>query len=470
MTKQEIADAIKRWRHDPVAMVKELFHAEPDPWQADGLRAFATDERIAVKSAKGPGKTAFLAWCGWNFLLTRPKCNIAAMSVSADNLRDGLWKELAKWQQHSQLLEKLFVWQKTRIEYRAEPSTWWLASRSWAKQADATAQVETLAGLHADYVGVLMDETGSYPQALMATAEAVLASCIEGRIVQVGNPTMLDGPLYRACVPDRDLWTLIQITGDPNDPKRSPRISVEWANQQIRTYGAENPWVKVNVFGEFPPSSINTLLGPEDVEKAMKRHLRPDEFDFAQKRLGVDVARFSDDRTVIWPRQGPANFPPVVMRGAKTTEISARVALAIKKWGAELVLVDDTGHWGHGVIDQLSDAGFPCIGVQFHAPAADKRYKNRRAEMWLQMAEGVKGGAALPPMPELPRELSTPQYTFVNGQFQLEPKDDIKARLGSSPDLGDAFALTYSIPDMPSELMQQARGAQTTLTEYDEYA
>jgi len=54
------------------------------------------------------------------------------------------------------------------------------------------------------------------------------------------------------------------------------------------------------VLGEFPPTSINALLG---VEEAMPRHLRIDQYDWAQKRLGVDVVRFGDDRTVIFPRQ-----------------------------------------------------------------------------------------------------------------------------------------------------------------------
>ncbi len=61
----------------------------PDHWQAEALRSFAVDQRIAIKSAKGPGKTTLLAWCGWNFLVTREHCNIAAMSISGDNLGNG---------------------------------------------------------------------------------------------------------------------------------------------------------------------------------------------------------------------------------------------------------------------------------------------------------------------------------------------------------------------------------------------
>ena len=58
----EVTASITRWRLDPVNMVRELFGVEPDTWQAKGLRAFATDPRLAVKSAKGPGRVPGFVW------------------------------------------------------------------------------------------------------------------------------------------------------------------------------------------------------------------------------------------------------------------------------------------------------------------------------------------------------------------------------------------------------------------------
>ncbi|MGE5360618.1 MAG: hypothetical protein ACM3NQ_16505, partial [Bacteroidales bacterium] len=91
------------------------------------------------------------------------------------------------------------------------------------------------------------------------------------------------------------------ITGDPDNPHRSPRISLERAKEQIALWGRDNPWVKVNIFGEFPDASLNALLGVEEVEAAMHRHYRQDAFEWAQKRLGVDAARFGDDPWCIFP-------------------------------------------------------------------------------------------------------------------------------------------------------------------------
>lgn len=471
------AQKLALWRRDPVAFVRENFQTEPDAWQVDILRSFAVDTRLAMTACKGPGKTAVLAWLIWNFLATRPHANVAATSISGDNLQDGLWKELAKWQARSPFLQAAFEWQKTRIVAKESPATWWASARSWAKSASTEQQANTLAGLHADYMLFVIDEAGGVPMAVGATAEAALASGIESKFVMAGNPTHTEGPLYAAATNQRHLWKLVNITADPDDPKRSPRVSLEWAKQQIEMYGRDNPWVLVNVYGKFPPSSLNSLLGPDDVQEAMKRHLTDDQYNWAQKRLGIDCARFGDDRTVIFPRQGLAAFHPEILRGARGTAIANKVMLKKAEWQSEVELLDDTGGWGQSTIDTLIAAGHSPIGVQFHSTQTnDPRYYNRRAEMWMQMADWVKRGGALPPIPELVGELTTPTYTFdAQGKFLIEKKDQVKVRLGRSPDLADALALTFALPEMAREMAglvgMQGRGMESDYNPFPtEYA
>lgn len=453
MTRDEKVKArLEHWRRDPIAFVREEFQVEPDPWQAEALAAFPNVNRLAVKSCKGPGKTALLAWCVSNFLATRPHPRIGCVSITGGNLSSNLWPELAKWMNRSPFMRNTFSWSKTEITHKLYPGTWWAQARSWARQADAERQADALAGLHEDFAMAVLDESGGIPQAVMATAEAVLATGLETKVLQAGNPTHTTGPLHRACTIDRALWKLINITGDPDDPNRSTRIDVEWARQQIHSYGRDNPWVKVNVLGEFPDASINALLGVEEVQRAMQRHYKDDAFIWAQKRIGIDVARFGDDRTVLFPRQGLVAFKPVVMRTQNTVQIAARAARGITAWGAELTFVDDTGHWGHGVIDNLTTAGFPAIGIVLSDPAIDPRFRNRRAEMYMAAAEWVRQGGALPMIDELVPELTEPTYSFIGGRFVLEEKDQIKKRLGSSPDLADALVLTFAMVDMPGEM------------------
>lgn len=465
-----------RWRARPIEMVVEEFHATPDEWQADALRIVSQvgvsvqTLRLALKACKGPGKTAVLAWIILWFLATRSYSKILCTSITEANIRGNLWPELNKWMARSDFFRAGYLWTNTRVSNRLEPDNWFAERRNWPKQANAEQQADALAGHHADNVMAVCDESGGVPQAVMVALEAIFSSCVEGLLVQSGNPTHTTGPLHRACTIDRHLWHIVTITGDPDNPKRSPRISLEWARQQIASYGRDNPWVMVNVLGEFPPSSINALLGVEDVEKAMHRHLKPEQYLHMQKRLGVDVARFGDDRTVIFPRQGLASFRPAIMRGAKTTEIAARVMLAIARWGAELVLVDDTGHWGHGVIDNLTTAGLPCIPINYAGKAINPRYKNRRAEMWLKGADAIRTGGALPDIAEMVPELTEPTYTFINGVFVLEEKDQIKERLGRSPDLADAYMQTHALEDMPGDMIAKLRGQSHALRDADPYA
>ncbi len=452
---------INHWREKPAAFVYDNFQVTPDKWQEEALDAFASNDqskqRISMQACAGPGKSAILAWCGWNFLMCygdkgrHPKG--AAVSITADNLKDNLWAEFSKWRDRSEVLKSSFTWTKERIFAKDHPATWFLSARSFSKTANTEEQGRTLSGLHSEYVLALIDESGDIPLAVVKAAEQALATDkVFGKIIQAGNPTSLDGILYAAATSLRHLWYIVRITGDPDDPNRSPRIDADWAREQIKTYGKDNPWVMAYILGLFPPSSINALLGPDEIEAAMGRHLREEVYGTAQKRLGVDVARFGNDRTVIFPRQGLAAFKPAEMRGARTNEIAARVAMAKSKWNSEVELVDDTGGWGAGVIDSLIQSGHSPMPINFSGKAMDPRYLNKRAEMWFTMAEWVKRGGALPNIPMLSRELSAPTYFFQNGKFQLESKEQIKARLGFSPDMADALALTFAIPEMPSTI------------------
>ena len=455
----EIQTEIAKWRKNGVYAVRKLFNAEPDPAQVELLDAFndPDKQRIALKACKGPGKTTGLAWCAWIFLATRPHPKIAATSISGDNLQDNLWTEMSKWQQRSPYLQKMFEWAKTRIESRHHPETWWMSARTWAKKADQTKQSDTLAGLHADYTLAILDESGGIPTSVMATADASLSTVGgEHRILQAGNPTHIEGPLYLACTSERHLWHVIEITGDPDDPKRSPRISIKWAKEQIEKYGRDNPWVLVNVFGKFPPSSINTLLGPDEVHEAMQRAYTASAVAMQPKILGIDVGRFGGARSVIFPRQGVVAHKPVVLRPNRTEpdwtgKFSARIVQGHNKWNPDAIFIDGSGGWAGGVVDGCRAGGVNMIEVFVGTKGIDPRYKNRRAEVLFKAAEWVKKGGSLPNMPELVREATATTYTFRGGVFVVEEKEQVMDKLGGeSPDLWDALCLTFAQEVAPS--------------------
>jgi hypothetical protein len=488
------AAKIREWRLDPVKFVRECFRAEPDAWQLDVLRLMGVPgrKRIAMKACAGPGKTAVLAWAGWHRLACFAAPNEhpkgSAVSITADNLRDNLWAEMARWQNQSPFLLNAFVWNKERITAKDHAETWFLAAKGWAKSSDTETVGRTLSGQHSRFPFYLIDESGDIPPQMVRSAEQGLTSCEDGLIITAGNTTSQTGLLYEVTTRSRENWEVVSITADPDDPKRTPRVDLEWAKNQIALYGRENPWVMAYILGLFPPGSINALLSSDEVERAMKLHPRPEEYQWAQKRLGVDVARFGDDRTVIFPRQGCVAFTPIIMRHARDSSVSVDIAartLAKKfEWMREddssqvvcetdevLIFLDDTVGWAHGSIDVMRAAGHDVYAIAFDKPANDPRYLNMRAEMWMKMADWVKAGGSLPPIPELISELCSPTYFFTKGKFQIESKDQIKKRLGKSPDLADALALTFAIPDRPSRMtklpgMRQSRAPKT----YDPYA
>lgn len=471
------AERIALWRHEPWTFAREACGFTPDPgWQEEFFQVLAdpSKPRIAAQSCKGPGKTACIAVGGWWFFAchaekgNHPKG--AAISVSASNLRNNLWAEMAKWRGRSPFLREAFEWTASRIYAKSHPEDWFLSANSWSQSSSTTEQTNALSGLHGDYVIVLMDESGGIPAAVLAEASAALSTAKVGKIIQTGNPTQLSGSLYHAVYKERSRWHLIRISGDPDDPNRARRVSKEWAQGEIDAHGRDNPWVKVNVFGEFPESSFNTLLGPDDVRKSTLQNYVETVYDWSQPRLGVDVALQGNDATCIFFRQGLRSGPMHIMRSARTHEIAARVALAVQRTGAEMVFVDGIGA-GAGVVDALKSMGIRTFDVQSASRPTDPRYYNKRAELWHEMAAWVKKGGWLPNRADLEEELITPTFTLKSGKLIVEDKLQIKKRLGKSTDLADALCMTFAIPDQekfdPMNVLQARIGSATRTSDYD---
>lgn len=468
---QRVKEQLRLWWEKPQVFVREVFGVTPDQWQDEVLAAFPTNPRQALKACKGPGKTAVLAWLCWNFLVTRPHPKVAATSISSDNLRDNLWAEMAKWQNVARpgVLND-FVWTASRIFHKQFPETWWMSARAWSRTADQTQQANTLAGLHAAYVMAILDESGGIPDAVMATAEGIGSSSKEWHIIQAGNPTHLEGPLYRACTSERPLWWVKEITGDPDDPKRSSRISVQWAREQIQKYGRDNPWVLVNVFGKFPPSSINALIGPDEVREAQKRHYVPDQYEFAGKILGADVARFGDDASVITKRQGLVMFPQIELRNVDGNQGAGRMARLWEEWGADAAMIDATGGFGASWIDALRRMGREPLAVQFAGKPFQPKYFNKRTEMGFEFIEWIKGGGALPDSAELLADLCAITYTFKGDKLLLADKDEIKLQLGRSCDYFDSAICTFAFPVAGRNIHTEYRSQPAVVSEYDPFA
>ena len=436
---------LRRWAEEPLTFVRQCLRIEPDAWQAKLLHELPKHDRIAIAGSKGCAKTALESWVLWWSMTTQPDIKVACTSVNGNQLRDGLWAECAKWQRP--LLKELFHWSPERIVRKTSPQTWFASARTWNQSADPHTQGQALAGIHGRRVLFIIDEAGGVPTSLLATADAVLATKREGHQVRVligGNTTSPNGALYLAVQKQRTIWHIVRVTSDPDDPNRTPRVSVEWARQQIAVYGRENPWVKINVFAEFPEQAIGKLLSLVDCERSLERQV--DEDRRQPLVLGVDVGTVND-AAVIYPRRGRLLMPPKVLRGMSTVVIAAEVVNMARELRATAVFIDAGGP-GIGVIDQCRSLGMSPVPVYFGGGADDAtRFANKRTEMHARAADWVREGGRIDTSPELVQDLTEPGISWnVKGQQILEPKDDIKERLGRSPDWGDGFALTFAYP------------------------
>lgn len=452
------AAKLAAWRADPWLFIQENFHPDEDPWQieAAGLCAGRGIHRVVLEACVGPGKSAFGAMISWWFLSLHsdgvdfPKG--ALLSNSSDNLTANLWAEMSKWRSRSEFLKSQFEINTERI-FRSSPdkdirAQWFLDARSYPQKATPEEIGEVLSGLHAKWVLIVLDESGGTPPIMLKRAAQAMATVEYGLILVMGNTTSKEGALYAA---DQDTdFMKIHITGDPDDPKCSNRVNKEENRKSIKKWGYDDPWVCAHVLGRFPESSLNSLLSEEQVRAALGKHLKPWEWTWSQRRIGIDVAGSGIDRTVMAPRQGRAAFPMVVMRTQDGPEIAARYAVAKARFSPEITTIDGTGGWANSVVDFAKQAQNTILPVNFASKPTREGFVNRRAEMYWDAAQWVKDGGALPNDDELVKEATCSQYFFKGDRIQIEDKEQVKRRLGFSPDKWDAFVLTFAVPELAS--------------------
>jgi hypothetical protein len=198
---------------------------------------------------------------------------------------------------------------------------------------------------------------------------------------------------------------------------------------------------------DFMAAGQEQVMSLTDVEGSAGRQYKEPDYYASPRILGVDPARFGDDRSVIVKRQGLVAFDPIILQGVDNMSLASRVAVEINYWKPDAVFVYAGA--GAGVIDRLRQMGHEVLEVPFGGKAIKTtQFVNRRTEMWFGMADWIRAGGAIPDNRALKQELATPTYWFEHDQRRLESKDQIKKRLHgrNSPDIADALALTFAAP------------------------
>lgn len=199
----------------------------------------------------------------------------------------------------------------------------------------------------------------------------------------------------------------------------------------------------------FEAENDDQLIKTADVTKAQSREVITDIND--EMVLGVDVARFGDDKSVIYPRRGndARSMPIEVYEKIDTMSFAGKIADAIVKYKPDGVFID-VGGIGGGVVDRLTQLGHEVLGVNF-GWSADRQIDgigkaaDKRTQMWLTLGQALERGLCIHKGNRLEFELLSPNYTYDNNNAKrMESKKDMKKRGIASPDEADALALTYA--------------------------
>jgi len=262
-----------------------------------------------------------------------------------------------------------------------------------------------------------------------------------------------------------DDWYAERLTIDDTGVLTEEDIEAE------RRSGMSENKIRQEYYCDFEAETDEQFIPSTVVSEARKREVYTDTGD--PRILGVDVARFGDDSTVIYGRCGMDARSMGYQRyqGLDTMQVAARVADTIERQVVDMVFVDE-GAMGAGVVDRLRQMGFDnIVGINFGVPS-DRTVEgaamsaDKRAEMWVSMREALKGGLAIPDDDQLAFELLGPMYDFdARIRIRLEKKSVMKKRGIRSPDIADALALTYAYPVIAHAIRQREEDMQDD--EYD---
>lgn len=473
----ELVEELGRYSSDPLSFVRWAFpwsepgteladETGPDEWQIsvladmrDGLLTPNEAIQVAISSGHGVGKSALVAWIIIWAISTFEDCRGVITANTENQLKTKTWAELGKW--HRLFIgSSLFELTATAI-FSTEPGhtrTWRIDLVPWSEK-----NMEAFAGLHNKNKRVLLvfDEASAIPNAIWETAEGALTDADTQILWLVcGNPTMNTGR-FREVLPGGRFshrWHSHKV--DSRTAKHTNKAQIQ---QWMEDYGEDSDFFRVRVKGE-PPRAGSLQFFPGDLIDAARSSTRDAHVGLYDPFImGVDVARFGDDKSVIRFRRGrdARSIKPIKYRGMDTQTLALRVVELYTLHRPDAIFVDGGGV-GAGVVDRLRELRCPVIEVQFGAKADRSMigqddafiYANKRAEMCGALREWLKGGM-IDDDPELIADLTGIQYGFAQRDGReaviLEKKDDAKRRGLASPDDADALALTFAYPVMPSD-------------------
>lgn len=473
----DIPEELATFTNDPLGFVLFAFkwnegeligHEGPEDWQRRVLThirdllsqgvPLQSAIQIAVASGHGVGKSALVAWLILWAASTFEDTKGTVTANTETQLKTKTWAELGKWY-NLFIGRSMFDLTATALisTDREHERTWRIDMVPWSERT-----TEAFAGMHnkGKRILLIMDEGSAIPDKIWEVSEGALTDR-ETQIIWCvfGNPTRNIGR-FKECFDDRAKGTWWTEQVDSREVKITNHAQIaKW----IRYYGEDNDFVRIRVKGTFPRTGEMEFISAEDVAVASFRDIETNKLE--PLVIGVDVARYGSNESVIYFRQGrdARSIAPIRLRGLSTVQLAAKVLEVFNDYRVDAIFVDGGGVGG-GVVDNLRALRLFCYDVQFgsrpdyvgfaHGIEGEK-YANKRAEMWGSMRSWLRGGA-IPDDSDLRRQLVAPLYTFnMKNEIQLERKEDMMKRGVDSPDIADALALTFALP-VPSKAAEES--------------
>jgi phage terminase large subunit len=435
LSESAAAEAILRWRKGgPALFAQEVLGAKPTDQQWEASRALVERRRVSIRSGHGTGKSAFMAWAVlWGLSCWHP-IKIPVTAPTAHQLGDVLWAEIALWlRKMPDGLKREFEWKSEQVARVDAPREAFAVARTSRPE-----QPEALQGFHSENILFVIDEASGIPEAVFQVAEGALST--DGAfVIMAANPTRMEGYFFESHHKMRDRWAALHWNGED-----SPLVSRDYVADMAAKYGVESAIYKIRVRGDFA-GNPDGIIPLDLIEAATDRDIRQS----GPERWGLDVARFGEDRTALAKRSGNTVADPVKWwRGKDTMQVAGLVKLEYEaaKVKPEAICVDVIG-LGAGVVDRMKELGLPVIGINVaESPSVQDRYERLRDELWFRVRDWFAArDVRIVQDDALAAELTLPTFTIrSSGKIKVEGKDDLKRRGVTSPDLADAFCLTFA--------------------------
>jgi hypothetical protein len=481
------AQLTSRYLYDPVAWAHDIIAWPPGqgltPYQTEILAELPVRRRVAVRGPHGLGKSGLAAIVVLWFATTRDAAGIdwkVPTTASAwRHLAVYLWPEIHKW-------ARRIRWDalgRAEFHNRTEFLDLHLKLGFGAASAVASNRAELIEGAHADSLLYLLDEAKIIPNATWDAIEGAFAGgrasgLPEAFALAVSTPGPPTGRFYEICKRGRGLedWWTRHVT--LTEAIKAGRISADWAHQRAMQWGAESAIYANRVLGEFHASDEDTVIPLAWAEAAVERWHAWDDAGRptldGRRVLGVDVARGGTDSTVIAHRTGVCVSHLDAYHSEDTMRTTAHVQAALAGTAPdEITPVVDSIGVGGGVVDRLRELNIRVMPYTGSAKttALDRTrehgFVNVRAAAWWHLRElldpAFGADLMLPPDETLLADLNTPTWDTVTGvppKIRIEPKEQLVARMGRSPDRGDAVVMAFWADAMRREVtMVSASGS-----------